>query len=114
MGNAGIDYALVNSTFLPPLHTIHIKKKNNNPPPHYIGYVLKVSFNLRGGPLLPMLGSKVTCVLKTSLAEKSTMSLVKLRWQFTDVSGCSCEIASIWLEEQVPVLKGTIEQEICY
>lgn len=51
-----------------------------------------------------MLGSKVTCVLKTSLAEKSTMSLVKLRWQFTDVSGCSCKIASIWLEEQVPVL----------
>lgn len=102
MGNAGIDYALVNSTFLPPLHTIHIK--NNNLCSGEGGYVLKVSFNLRGGGLLPMLGSKVTCVLKTSLAEKSTMSLVKLRWQFTDVSGCSCEIASIWLEEQVPVV----------
>lgn len=30
------------------------------------------------------------------------MSLVKLRWQLTDVSVSSCEMASVWAEEHVP------------
>lgn len=50
----------------------------------------------------PMLESKLVCVLKTSLAEKSIASLVKLRRQLMEVSGCSWEIASVWAEEHVP------------
>lgn len=87
MGNAGIDYALVNSTFLPPLHTIHIKKNNNNPPPHYIGYVLKVSFNLRGGTSLTNAGVKGDMRFKDiisreidNVAGKAEMAVYRCFW----------------------------------
>lgn len=49
-----------------------------------------------------MLESKLVCVFRTSLAAKSITSLVKLRWQLTEVSGCSWGIASVWAAEQVP------------
>ncbi|TNN50038.1 hypothetical protein EYF80_039779 [Liparis tanakae] len=39
-------------------------------------------------------------VIDTSLAGKSMASLLKPRWQLTEVSGCSCEMASVWAGEQ--------------
>lgn len=60
------------------------------------------------------------CVLMTSLAEKSITSLVKPRWQLTEVSGCSPGIASVWAEEQVPASEKHIHKtleftaELCY
>lgn len=57
---------------------------------------------MRKSGLLPMLESKLVCVFRTSLAAKSITSLVKLRWQLTEVSGRSWGIASVWAAEQVP------------
>lgn len=85
MGNAGIDYALVNSTFLPPLHTIHIK--NNNLCSGEGGYVLKVSFNLRGGGSLTNAGVKGDVRFKDvisreidNVAGKAEMAVYRCFW----------------------------------
>ena len=51
---------------------------------------------------LPALGSKLVCVRNTLWAEKSTASLLKLRWQLTEVSGRSSAIEFVWAEEQEP------------
>lgn len=61
---------------------------------------------MRKSGLLPMLESKLVCVFRTSLAAKSITSLVKLRWQLTEVSGRSWGIASVWAAEQVPATEG--------
>lgn len=85
MGNAGIDYALVNSTFLPPLHTIHIKNKNLCSGEG--GYVLKVSFNLGGGGSLTNAGVKGDVRFKDvisreidNVAGKAEMAVYRCFW----------------------------------
>lgn len=57
---------------------------------------------------LPALGSKLVCARKTLWAEKSTASLLKLRWQLTEVSGRSLAREFVWADEQEPARDKSI------
>lgn len=89
MGNAGIDYALVNSTFLTlcTLYTHKKKNNNNNLCSGEGGYVLKVSFNLRGGTSLTNAGVKGDVRFKDvisreidNVAGKAEMAVYRCFW----------------------------------